>query len=340
MQVMDCRNFKEMLDSYLCGELAVETNHAILRHAEHCGTCRDEMAARRHLRDSLRRACSRETMSAEAIRTLRDKLRADAADRNPEMIRGTRASRRNWLSRFFETRMLMPVAAATALILLAGGAWSLYVLHQRGGNGPEEARIELTRPQVESLALSEGFLVESADDHRYCATKFVNATAPAEMPDSVRDFDPACVRLDKVAAPAAKGLILRSAHVCNSGQRRFAHLVYTRDEKLISLLVARRDERSMNTGSIPPFDGTTAGFQPYADGGQNRLSLGTYQTAKRIVLVVSDLPEQENLYLAERLAKPVVEHLISDERKSSTQFLNRSIEKLSLRVLIASLIRI
>src|SRR5262245_52176353 len=78
MRLMDCQNFRELLDSYLCGELAVETNHTMLAHAERCCLCRNEMAARSQLRRSLRRGCSRETMSEAAIENLRLRLRSEA----------------------------------------------------------------------------------------------------------------------------------------------------------------------------------------------------------------------------------------------------------------------
>src|SRR5262245_39024122 len=78
MRLMDCQNFKELLDSYLCGELAVETNHTMLAHAERCCSCRNEMTARSQLRKSLRRACSREKMSEAAIENLRLRLRSEA----------------------------------------------------------------------------------------------------------------------------------------------------------------------------------------------------------------------------------------------------------------------
>lgn len=307
MRVMDCRNFKELLDSYLCGELAVETNHAILGHAEHCGACRDEMAARRALRQSLRRACSREEMSAEAIERMRARLRAEAGLADRATGAAVKTGRRGWLTRLFEARLLVPVAATAALLLLIGGAWSLYVVWPKAG--PEQTVAEKNRVPE----LSERLIGESAGDHRNCAAKFLNATEPAEMPDSVREFDPACVRLDKVAAEGAKGLLLRSAHVCGYGERRFAHLVYTRDDRLISLLVTKRDARALKIGDVPPFDGLSAGLQQYEQVEQDRLALGAYQTAKHVVLVVSDLPESENRALAERLAKPVVEHLRSAE---------------------------
>src|SRR5262249_56670956 len=76
--MMDCRNFKEMLDSFLSGELLVETNHSVLRHVELCAACRAELAARRQLRDWLRSACLKETMSADGYARLHERLRAEA----------------------------------------------------------------------------------------------------------------------------------------------------------------------------------------------------------------------------------------------------------------------
>jgi hypothetical protein len=50
---------------------------------------------------------------------------------------------------------------------------------------------------------------------------------------------------------------------------------------------------------------------------RDHIALCAYQTVKRIVLVASDLPENENTALAEKLAKPVVEHLRSAELLSA-----------------------
>ncbi len=84
---MDCRNFKDILDSYLSGELAVETNHAVQQHAEQCGDCRTEMGARRHLRGLLRAAATKLTISAEGQERLRARLRADETPRVPFLTR-------------------------------------------------------------------------------------------------------------------------------------------------------------------------------------------------------------------------------------------------------------
>lgn len=75
---MNCSMYLELLDSYLCDELKVETNHAILMHAELCARCRTEMAARRRLREILRRTCSETCVSDQFREQLRECLRAEA----------------------------------------------------------------------------------------------------------------------------------------------------------------------------------------------------------------------------------------------------------------------
>lgn len=105
---------------------------------------------------------------------------------------------------------------------------------------------------------------------------------PAEMPDSVREYDPACARLDKVAAKGAGGMALRSAHVCEFGDRKFAHLVYTRGVRLVSLLVTVRDCRALKSGAVPAFSGPALGPQRFT---LEHIALGAYQTLKRIILV-------------------------------------------------------
>jgi len=329
LKVMDCQNFKELLDSYLCGELAVETNHTMLGHAERCCSCRNEMGARRQLRESLRRVCSQEKMSDQAMENLRARLRSEAELRADSSRTGDEAGWRSWGAGLFKTRFLTPAALAAALALLIGGAWSLYVLRGAGDN----KMTDLFPEQIKALELSSSLVAESAGDHRTCAPYFVDATEPAEMPDSVREYDSACVRLDKIAAEGAKGLQLRSAHICDFGARRFAHLVYTQDTRLISLLVTVRDSRALKSGQVPPFGGLALGTQRFT---HDHIALGAYQTVKRIVLVVSDLPENENVTLAERLAKPVVEHLQSAEAAVG---LEERVGRLDLRELTVKLIR-
>jgi hypothetical protein len=301
--MMDCRQYKEILDSYLSEELTVETNHAMLRHTEHCGGCRGELAARRELRATLRRACSRDVIRPEAAARISAMLRAEAvAGARPE----TPATWRERFSTLFTLRMAMPLAAVAAALLLAGGLWAVYSTRSSRPAGPGTETITGTQ-------LTDLLMDEAAGDHRTCAKKFVAATGPARMPESARAYDPAYVGLDQAAEPGAAGLQLRSAHICGFGDRRFAHLVYTRGEQLISLLVTGRDAQALGIEALPNDDGSTAGLQHAT---RERMALDAVQTGKHVVLVVSNLPEAENLALAERLGGPVAAHLRRVEAQS------------------------
>jgi hypothetical protein len=308
---MDCQNFKELLDSYLCEELAVETNHAILCHAERCCACRSEMAARRSLRASLRRVCSKEEMSDRAIESLRARIRLEAGVEAGFAQASDERVRRGWFSGLFKVWFLTPVAVT----LLLGAALGLYVL-RRGGSDDAQTEKRLFPEQIKALELSVSLMTESAGGHRTCAPYFVAAAGPSEMPDSVKEYDPACAGLDKVAAEGARGLLLRAAHVCDFGDRKFAHLVYTRGDRLVSLLVTVRDSRALKSGAPPPFSGLSLGPQQFT---LDHVALGAYQTLKRIILVASDLPEDENAALAESLARPVAEHLRKTEAEAGLE---------------------
>jgi hypothetical protein len=306
---MDCQNFKELLDSYLCGELAVETNHSILRHAERCGACRGEMAARRRLRASLRIVCSKEKMSDRAMESLRERIRSEAGVGTgappADDSKGRPGKGGNgWFAGLFKIWLLTPAAIAILLCVALG----LYVLRSGGStekyDGARTAG-RLSPEQIKALELSASLMTESAECHRTCSAHFDRAGGPAEMPDSVKEYDPACMNLDKVAAEGAGGLSLRTAHVCKFGERRFAHLIYARGAGMVSLIVTVRDTRALKSGEAPPFSGLSLGLQRFT---LDHVALGAYQTLKRIILVASDFPEDENASLAEILARPVVEH--------------------------------
>lgn len=306
---MECRNFKELLDSYLCEELAVETNHQMLNHTEHCPPCRTEMASRRNMRESLRRACSKDRMSDEACARLQAKLRHEAA---VSSLKPASSWRERWLS-LFEFRLALPIAATAAILILAIAGISSYL-----------------RTENSSLELSNALVSEAASDHNKCAPKFIQTTKPAVMPDSV---EPAYIGLEKVAAPGAAGLHLHAAHVCAPDGRRFAHLIYTREGALISLLVTERDNRALKVGQLPP---TFQGIAEFQELKRDNLSLGAYQTAKHVVLIVSDLPSAENNKLAQTLAIPVVNY-ISKLDGQSVAGLPEFRPDVSLTNLIASL---
>jgi hypothetical protein len=48
---MECRDVRELADSFLGEELLTETNHEILRHLDTCPVCRADLAGRRAVRE-------------------------------------------------------------------------------------------------------------------------------------------------------------------------------------------------------------------------------------------------------------------------------------------------
>ena len=82
---MNCRDVREVADSFLCEELLTETNHEILRHLDTCPSCRTEIDARRRLRGALRTAFNRAPElqpAGEFADRLRDQLRQAAVHRH------------------------------------------------------------------------------------------------------------------------------------------------------------------------------------------------------------------------------------------------------------------
>jgi anti-sigma factor RsiW len=313
---MDCRNFKDVLDSYLCGELAVETNHDCLRHAEQCPPCRAELSARRNLRLTLRTAVTRTCMSEDAQARLRECLRAEAEaellvqarPNRPPHTTQPRAWAKVWPSTWPSVRLnwLAPnfaiPALVTAVFLLGLGLWGLYAYKHS------------MEPSSLFAQLSETVMAEAAGDHQMCALQFANAKTPGTTPGWMKEKYPAYAGLAEAAATGAQGMQLKSVHVCSFKARKFGHLVYGQNDKVVSLLVTPRDAACLRNGKIPTDDGVTAGLQHALS---TAFQVNAYQTAKYVVLVVSDLPEKENEQLAHRLAGPVSAHLRQIEKSAA-----------------------
>jgi hypothetical protein len=294
---MDCRNCQELLDPYLGDELSVETKHAVERHAGQCRECRVQLAARRDLRAAMRRAYQSVALSDEATARIRARLRDAAAQSAPHRPR--RAAARAPAGRIFAGRLLarlfpfqLPLAAAAAGAALLVGAAVMF---------------SILRPQPAYAAISPALVSEAAGDHDHCAAYYVGRREPFHEVMGARDYDPALADLNRVAEPHAEGLALHYAHVCGFAGRQFVHLIYTRgDGQLVSLLVTERNARALTAGAVPADDGLRAGLQHAL---HSQYTVSAYQTARHVVLVVSRLPQAESRAVAERVARPVSDHI-------------------------------
>lgn len=290
MQTMDCRNFKEVLDSYLSDELAVETNHAVMRHAEQCGDCRAEMSARRNLRGVLRQVVTSTAVTPEFRNQLRERLRSEAMPETSKSKVARDTRRESPILKWFGM-LAMPqwaVATAALLLVLASGTYMMF-----------------NASSVQAAALSPGLLQQAAGDHDHCSAFWRNLTQGENDPvHQIENFDPALQDLGQHSAHKALGVHFHYAHVCHQGGRAFVHLIYSRDGELISLLVTQRNAEAMKDGVVPTDDGIKAGLQREL-GLLGKYNVSAWQTSRHVVLLVSSLDEQTQQKFAEKLAQPI-----------------------------------
>jgi hypothetical protein len=280
---MDCRKFRDVIDSYLCGELLVETNHEILRHAEQCPACREEMTARRNLRERLQRASAQVRLSEEAKERLRQRLREEAG-RSPK----ARSANGSLLHRIFSPRL--PLALAASALLVAG--YLYFGSHSSS--------------QVQAAELSETLMQEAAEEHNVCTFHYKDSPEPEAIRPNAVEYNPIFAGLDQIAKRNTRGMKLRLAHFCNLVGRNFVHLGFTKGDEMVSLLITERDAKAMKNGVAPTDDGLRAGLQSALQG---KYRVAAYQTSKHVVLVVSEFSEAQTKELAESLAAPMSEHL-------------------------------
>lgn len=200
---MQCRDARELLDSFIGEELLVETNHDLLRHLATCPECSAELEGRRRVRSGLKQA-----FKASADLQVRPEFANELAAR---LRTSQPAARQIWRARWF-------AIAASLLIVVGAGT---YVLRTRIA--------ELTR-----LA---------AGDHQNCAVKFALREKPISLREASERYDAAYGQLvtippDTVRTSAG---ILRVAdrHSCVFSGRRFGHVVFRLDDHLVSVLMTR-----------------------------------------------------------------------------------------------------
>ena len=285
---MDCRKYKDTIDSFLCGETLVESNLEMIRHAEHCPACRTEMAQRRNLRLQMQRVAGSAKMPGYAHDSLRARLRQEAG-----LGAVTTAPKTtNWRSRLAELFSgRMPLLASLTVLLLVGMSWWL----TRTNNS-----------SVEAAVLSPAVFEQAAREHELCAHFYAEADEPKAMAASATDYDAAYAKLDQIAKVKAQGMQLRAAHKCSLVGRNFAHLLFSRGSELISFMVTERDAAAMRKGLVPADDGKQLPLQHDQQAG---CTMSAWQTQRHVVFVVSKLAQAQSEQLAQQVAQPISEHL-------------------------------
>lgn len=309
---MNCKDFREIADSYLSNELLVETNHKVLRHLENCVACRRELAARRGLRENLREAV-RSAPQSRLDPTFASKLTSDLRERAR-----IREGKWSFAGLIGKNPAFAGVLAVLVLALSTGLIWKF----GQPEKSPASANLNPTPPvgantvkdRNGSLQIHRASFLEmekdAVGDHRHCALKFSLKEIPVSLDEAAKTYGGFNKDLDKaVFAPLRESfgeqVKFLEAHSCIINGRRFAHIVVKYRERVISVLVTKRDTET------EPENPDAISCQTADD-----LRVACFQTAKFGVFVVSDLDESENLKLARAISPAVKKHFEQSEVKA------------------------
>jgi hypothetical protein len=270
-----CAKVLRLLDSYLAGELTVETNHEILEHLARCRDCPGELAAREKLRDAVRRVATR---AEEPSPGFEQRLHA--------LISRTPPPRR---------------VPAPALLLAAAvlcGAAGLAVVSYRG----------LTRPAAGTFAearFDAGALPAAAGTQKNCALRFDWRSGVLPLETLGAKLGPPYASALRPLAARLPGYTILTAHKCAHGGREVVHLVLAKagdasPAGLVSAIVMPR------RGPLPPSRLVVAEYLRSDSGSpialasarQDAFDVTTVELPDADLFVVSSRGARENLELS------------------------------------------
>ena len=266
---MQCREVRDLADSFLSEQLLVETNHEVLRHLEGCPACRAELASRRELRRAVRRAF----INNEPLR-ISDEFR----DRAVSRLR--RATPGRTPRRIVRGRWAIGVTVAALLVIAAG------------------AGLYLRRRGIDLVAR------DAVGDHQNCAVQFRLAEKPIPLEDAAARYDPSFRLLQDTPSDDWNTPIgpihVVDRHSCVFQGRRFAHIVLQFQGQVVSLLITRSDSEAIESvnsaGRVPLSAGP-----PSEDGFQ----VVSFDIPGHIVFLVGSLGEQQLRQVAQSLSGPL-----------------------------------
>lgn len=315
---MQCRDFREVADSYLSDELLVETNHGMIAHLEACADCRRELAARRELQTTLRASFA----NAEELRIrdlFADRLRKELRDASTSPATSL-LRRRAWMV----LAACLIVAAAFAMLALwrkqRAPAPAQIAAGERQEPKVEQVKPTDIQPRPAATAVDADMVLArmselAAGDHRDCAIGHRLPDRPIDLEEAGRTHDRAYLNLQQAVMSRrpefADGFELVMAHACLFKGQWFGHIVVRHRGRLVSLLVTKLE----NAG------GTSAKEKLARDQAAQVIACSTaegyriscFRTMRHAVFVVSELEEAENLALARKLAPSIYEHITHAE---------------------------
>lgn len=292
---MNCKEFNELVDSYLHNELLVETNHSLLRHIEMCSGCRETLANHRELRLRL----------SSAVRN------ADESRIDPRFEIRVRSSLRT-----DHGSTTVGFGSFVRGLGLAGVAFAMFVavaFFAFYRTAPEIAKLnplETNDSNTLKTSTDTGFSPiyaalnqDAVDDHKNCALTHNLETRPISLSEAAVKFDPANNGLDKTVIEAltkefGTKVEFIKAHYCLINGRAFAHVVVRFEGKVVSFLMTRKEQNS-----------SVLSRAAEKCGNDGDLKVACFDTQSFHLFVVSDLEAETNLKVAEKLESSVRQHI-------------------------------
>lgn len=312
---MQCRDFREVADSYLSDELLVETNHEMIAHLEACADCRRELAARRGLRTTLRAAFTKAEelqIQDQFAKRLRSELRNTATTEATSLI----SRHRRWIA----IAACLLLAAAFGLVV-----WQRQRARFAAGELHEPNIAQVTPADAEprpapTIVDADMVLAKmselAAGDHRDCAIGHRLPDMPIDLAEAGRKYDRAFLNLTQAVMSHrdefAETIELVMAHACVFRGHWFGHIVVRHRGHLVSLLVTKLDNPNGIASATEKLPQKT-NAQAIACSSAGGYQISCFRTVQHAVFVVSDLEEGQNLSLARELTPSVYEHITRAE---------------------------
>ncbi len=299
---MNCRDFKDIADSYLSNELLVETNHEVLQHLETCAKCRGELAGRRELRERLR----------DAVKN------APQSHMNPGFAARVKSDLREQAfgkPRVWGFHLSKAAFAGIASVLLIAVVMAIMITRR---NPPVTADIERPAPASNNI-VQENLWYERASfipvkedavgDHKHCALSHDLSDKPISLKEADKRFGQSADGLDSAVFNPLREAFgddakFVTAHFCLFNGRRFSHVVVEYKKKVVSILLTPRDGEDIN-----------AGLDAVSCKASGDLRVACFESGKYSVFVVSDLSEDENLLVAKTVLIPIEKHVANEPKK-------------------------
>ena len=287
-----CEEIQKQLDSDFGPEAPSSTREDIAKHLAACPRCAEVFESHRKAKELLKGAVHRQVTPPHLEAKIRRRLR-ESKDRG------------------FTAWIWAPAAglAAAMLLLFWGGP-----LGWQGRSDPWHMDRAAQERYIESLSARVVAVMRAGlGDHLHCAhfRKFPqDAPSSEEMAAQIGPAYASLIPAVSEAVPSGHRMVM--AHQCQYRGRQFVHMVVQGDNRLLSLVVARKqpgeslaspDLAAIRYAAGIPIYGATA----------DRFELAAFEAGDHLAFVVSDLAQDDHLAWAAKLA-PAVQQLLIEVR--------------------------